>query len=100
MKRRREIGPKKEKNRTGLIKFSLFALAAASLGCTLAYLLHRLIGQAPEDGPTLLHQLPGMLVAVTLLVVLALLFFGVRKYLMGTKVRHSIQNTRMKIKRP
>jgi len=100
MKRRREIGPKKQKNRAGLIKFALLALAAGICGGGLAYLLHRLIGPGAEEGPTLLHQLPGMLVAVTVLVVLGLLFFGVRKYLMGTKVRDSFQKSRMKIKRP
>lgn len=102
MKRRRKLGPKKQKNRPALIRFLLYALGAATLGGALTYLLYHLIGPRPTDAENFSwrHSLPGMLATLTLLAVLALIFFGVRAYLTGTKVRHSLASTRLKIKRP
>lgn len=104
-KRRREIGPKKEKNLPALLRFAGIALLVAVVGVVIAWLLGRLIGPAPvvatdeEKAVSVFYYLPGMLVIATVLAVLALLFFGVRAYMMGTKVRQSIQQGRMKIKR-
>jgi len=111
MKRRREIGPKRQKNRTALIKFLLWALVAAVVGSTLTYLCYRLFGSTPlepaasEAGPeaknagSLLSWIHTMLLAATIITVLALVFFGIRAYLMGIKARFTLQSGRMKIKR-
>ena len=104
MKRRRDLGPKKQKNTAALKRFILWAVVAAVAGSLLAWLAHYLLGLLPtrqdsEKGLSLIRQLPGMLLIVTSLTVLALLFFGTRAYLMGLKVRHTLQNKRMKIKR-
>ena len=40
MKRRRELGPRKERNRSALIKFLLLALLAAVIGVTLSVLVY------------------------------------------------------------
>lgn len=48
---------------------------------------------------TVLFLLPGVVLAVTILAVLSLLFFGVRGYIMGTRIWQPIQRGRMKIKR-
>jgi hypothetical protein len=100
MKRRRTLGPKREKNRSALVKFLLWALVAAVAGIALnrllAYLLRRF---APNADPTsLLAHLPDMMGILAFLVVLALVFFGVRAYLSGLKARYSLQHNRLKIK--
>ncbi len=81
----------------------MFALLAAVVGAGLAYLAYYLLRFAPEPEPDsaapLYRQLPGMIAIVTVITVLALLFFGVRAYMMGKKVRHSIQSSRKKFKR-
>ena len=108
MKRRRELEPKREKNRTALIKFLWWALVAAVIGGLLTYLSYRLGGKPPategggDEQPKIsfLSQFPAMLLAATIMTVLGLVFFGVRAYLMGTKARFSLQHhRRMKIKR-
>lgn len=103
MKRRRTLEPKRQRNPGALKRFVLWALAAAVLGAALAYGLHRILlayAPAPDpETPQLYHQLPGMILAVTVLAVLAVLFFGVRGYLMGFKVRQPLQAGRMKIRR-
>ena len=79
MKRRRELGPKKIGNRRALRRYLLFALLAAIAGSGLAYLTYYLLGLLPEpdSGSTepLYRQLPGMIGIVTVITVLALIFF-------------------------
>ena len=103
MKRRRELGPKKIGNRRALKQYLLFALLAAVAGAALAFLAHYLLGLLPEpekdSTAPLYRQLPGMIGIVTVIAVLALIFFGVRAYLTGKKIRHSIQSSRQKFKR-
>ena len=103
MKRRRELGPKKISNRRALRRYLLFALLAAVVGAGLAYLAYYLLGLLPEPEPDstalLYRQLPGMIGIVTAITVLALVFFGVRAYMMGKKVRHTLQSSRQKFKR-
>ena len=112
MKRRRELEPKREKNRSALIKFLGWALLALVVGGLLTYLSYRLFGSTGGEPPvtdtggdeqpkiSMLSQIPAMLLAATIMTVLALVFFGIRAYLMGTKARFSLQqNRRMKIKR-
>ena len=103
MKRRRELGPKKIGNRRALRRYLLFALLAAIAGSGLAYLTYYLLGllPVPDSGSTepLYRQLPGMIGIVTVITVLALIFFGVRAYMMGKKVRHTMQSSRKKFKR-
>ena len=106
MKRRRDIGPKRVKNRPALIKFIILALIVAALGIILAFTANYLIGPPPETptqdsqekNPSLIYLLPGLLGIITLLVVIALLFFGFRAYMMGTKSRKTIQAGRKKFK--
>ena len=148
MKRRREIGPKKEKNRPALIKFILLAALAAVVGSGLCYVSHLLIKEpsivqeasqadgdiaakpisnqkdgdekktspktvekqredkdtdiaSAEKGNNLsfFHYLFALLVMATIMTVVGLLFFGVRAYLTGTKVRHTLSRGRSRIKR-
>ncbi len=109
MKRRREIGPKRQKNRPALIKFIIWSLIAAVIGVSLTYLSYKLVGpdvSAAADAPqnaenegSFLAQIPAMILAATIMTVLALVFFGVRAYLMGTKVRFTLQSGRKKFKR-
>ncbi len=103
MKRRRELGPKKIGNRRALRRYLLFALLAAVAGGGLAYLAYYLLGLLPEPDPEstepLYRQLPGMIGIVTAITVLAFIFFGVRAYMMGKKVRHTLQSSRQKFKR-
>ena len=99
MKRRRNIGPKKQKNRSSLWRLTLYAAVAAVVGFALAALLSWLIGPAPQEDPSVLQRLPGMIVVLTVLTTLAFIFFAVRAYLTGSKARHSLQSGRMKIKR-
>ena len=148
MKRRRTIGPKKEKNKSALLKFVLLAAVAAIVGSGLCYASHLLIrdpsisqeeSQAgsdivaepissqkdgdekktssktvekqreDEDAETtsvekknnlsFFHYLFALLVMATIMTVVGLLFFGVRAYLTGTKVRHTLSQGRSRIKR-
>jgi hypothetical protein len=120
MKRRREFGPKREKNRSALIKFILLALLVAVGGSGLAYLAHSQIepvpatsapdpldpcapvsGNSEENGPkvSFFQYLFVFILMATIMAVLGLLFFGVRAYLTGTKVRYSLAHSRGKIKR-
>ncbi|MCP4711522.1 MAG: hypothetical protein GY869_23125 [Planctomycetes bacterium] len=112
MKRRRELEPKREKNRSALIKYLCWALAAVVVGGLLTYFSYRLFGSTmgetavvesgSDEQPqiSMLSQIPAMLLAATIMTVLALVFFGVRAYQTGTKARFSLQqNRRMKIKR-
>jgi uncharacterized membrane protein YeaQ/YmgE (transglycosylase-associated protein family) len=102
MKRRRELGPKKVGNRRALRKYLWFALLAAVVGIGLAFLaqyLLGLLGEPDPEKPAPLYQLlPGMIGIVTVITVLAFLFFGIRAYMMGKKIRHSIQSSRQKFK--
>jgi len=105
MKHRRELGPKRQPNRPALFRFLLYAGLAALAGSALAYLAYRLgVSRRPADprqqGSTFLQLLPVMIVAATVLTILGLLFFGLRAYLSGVKARHSLQSSRMKIRRP
>lgn len=118
MKRRREFGPKKQKNRSALIKFIILAAIVAVVGSGLACLIYMLIGEPPvtagsDPVPTetgsaspgndtskdisFLYRLPGLIAIVTAFAVLALLFFGIRAYLTGVQVRHAMLKSR---KRP
>ena len=103
MKRRRELGPKKVGNRRALKKYLWFALLAGVVGSGLAILAQYLLGLLPESDPEkpapLYRLLPGMLSIVTVITVLALLFFGIRAYMMGKKNRYSIMSNRQKFKR-
>ena len=111
MKRRREIGPKRQKNRPALIKFIIWSLVAAVIGFALTYLSYKLVGlvtdasaaadasQNDENQGSFLTQIPAMILATTIMTVLALVFFGVRAYLMGTKARFTLQSGRKKFKR-
>jgi len=148
MKRRRAIGPKKEKNRPALIKFILLAAFSAVVGSGLCYVSHLLIieysisqeaSQADDDIVTkpisnqkdgdekktsskavekqrededadiasaekgnnlsFFHYLFALLVMATIMTVVGLLFFGVRAYLTGTKIRHALSRGRSRIKR-
>ena len=148
MKRRRTIGPKKEKNKSALLKFILLAVAAAIVGGSLCYASHLLIrepsidlevsqassdivaepissqkdgdekktssktvGKQREDEDadatsaekknnlSFFHYLFALLVMATIMTVVGLLFFGVRAYLTGTKVRHTLSRGRSRIKR-
>ena len=104
-KRRRAFGPKRKKNTKALIKFLALALAVAVVGLLIAWLLLWLIGSPPEapaeqtDKPvSILYSLPGMVLVAASLAVLALIFFGIRAYLMGTATRTPILKNRRKIK--
>lgn len=148
MKRRRTIGPKKEKNKSALLKFVLLAAVAAIVGSGLCYASHLLIREfsidqeasqpgsdivaepisSQKDGDekktsskavekqrkdedtdatsaekksnlSFFHYLFAMLVMATIMTVVGLLFFGVRAYLTGTKVRHTLSRSRSRIKR-
>ncbi len=148
MKRRRTIGPKKEKNKSALLKFVLLAAVAAIVGSGLCYVSHLLIrepsinqkaSQADGDIATkpisnqkdgdeketsskdvekqrkdedtdvasaekknnlsFFHYLFALLVMATIMTVVGLLFFGVRAYLTGTKVRHTLSRGRSRMKR-
>ena len=148
MKRRRTIGPKKEKNKSALLKFVLLAVVAAIVGSGLCYASHLLIRdlsisqeasqadsdivaepissqkdggekktfsktvkkqQEDEDADatsaekknnlSFFHYLFALLVMATIMTVVGLLFFGVRAYLTGTKVRHTLSRGRSRIKR-
>ena len=106
MKRRRDLGPKRVKNRPALIKFIILALIVAAIGISLAFIANYLIGPPPENStldsqeknPSLIFLLPGLLGIITLLAVIALLFFGFRAYMMGTKARKTLQADRKKFK--
>jgi len=107
MKHRRSLGPKKQKNTAVLVKFALFALAAVVVGLALAhladYLVVRLIGPPAADDDkkiSFLYDISGIIEIATLITVLALLFFGIRGFISGTRARASIQSSRMKIKKP
>jgi len=120
MKRRREIGPKREKNRRALVKFILLALLVAIVGGGLAYLAYTMIEANPiardNDGVKdtaadnnstdkekakmpFFQYVFVMIVMATIMGVLGMLFFGMRAYMMGTKVRHSLTRSRGQIKR-
>lgn len=108
MKRRREIGPKRQKNRSALIKYIIIALTVALTGAILAYAASWLIGAEPAPPndttetaqPSFLTNLPGTILVLTLMAVLGVLFFGARAYMTGTKARHSLLTARKtKIKR-
>lgn len=108
MKRRREIGPKRQKNRPALIKYIIIALTVALAGAILAYVASWLIDtDSPPPNDTndeaqvsFLIQIPGTILVFTLLAVLSVLFFGARAYMMGTKSRYSLLTARKrKIKR-
>ena len=148
MKRRRTIGPKKEKNKSALLKFVLLAVVAAIVGGGLCYVSHLLIREpsidqeasqadgdivaepisSQKDGDekktssktvekqrededtdatsaekknnlSFFHYLFALLVMATTMTVVGLLFFGVRAYLTGTKVRHTLSRGRSRIKR-
>ena len=103
MKRRRELGPKREKNRPALIRFLIYALIAAIAGAVLAYVTDWLLGEPPKVEPEqdvpLRFRFPGMILIAAAVTVLALIFFGVRAYMMGTKKRLALQSRRMKLKR-
>ena len=119
MKRRREFGPKKQKNRPALIKFIILAMIVAVVGSGLACLVYMLIGEPPtpaepdpvptENGSTspengtsedisFFYRLPVLIVMVTAFAVLALLFFGIRAYLTGIQVRHAMLKSRRRSK--
>jgi len=152
VKRRRTIGPKKEKNKSALLKFVLLAVVAAIVGSGLCYTSHLLIKEpsiaqkasqadsdivaepvsSQKDGDekktsskdmekdmekqrededadatsaekknnlSFFHYLFALLVMATIMTVVGLLFFGVRAYLTGTKVRHTLSRGRSRIKR-
>jgi ABC-type multidrug transport system fused ATPase/permease subunit len=103
MARRKELGPKMKKNTSALKRHILWAVIAAIIGGGLAGLAYYLIGllpaAEPEEGSSLIRQLPGMILLVMVLAVLGILFFGFRAYFMGKKTRHTFQSSRMKIKR-
>ena len=101
MKRRREIGPKKLKNRSALIKYLIFAFLAGLVGSALAWLAHTYIGppvEKSEEEVSLLSSLSGIIITGTILAVVGLVFFGVRGYLSGTKVKRGLLNARAKRK--
>lgn len=81
----------------------LYAVLASVLGTSLAILAQYLLSLLPKPDPDattpLYRLLPGMIGISTVITVLALLFFGVRAYLTGEKVRHSIQKSRKKFSR-
>ncbi len=96
MKHRSTIKFKKQRNWAALKRYLLLAAVTAAAGGGLSYLLFRLVGQPNvenQEKVTLLHQLPGMMLTATLLAVLAVLFFGFRAWLMGSKPRHSLRST-------
>jgi len=103
MTARREIGPKIVRNKSALKRYILTALLAAAAGAVLAGGIYYLIGflSAPkgEQSTSLIYQLPGMILLVTVLTVMGILFFGFRAYFMGHKSRRSFLSSRMKIKR-
>ena len=103
MRRRREIAPKIRKNTAALKKYLFWALVALVAGCLLAYLLGLLIAKIPppEDQETVsaFRKMPEVVIVLTILTMLGFVFFGVRAYLMGTKVRHTILNRRSRLKR-
>ena len=101
MKRRREIGPKREKNRSALIKYIIFAIIAAVVGSGLAVLADHFKAPPADDEEISLsffHYVFVMIVMATIMSVLGLLFFGVRAYLTGSKARHSMLSSRNKRK--
>ena len=101
MKRRREIGPKRKKNRSALIKYIIYALIAAIVGSGLAVLAdHFKTPPTDEEKVSLsfFHYVFVMIVMATIMSVLGLLFFGIRAYLTGSKVRHSMLSSRNKRK--
>lgn len=103
MKSRRKIGPKKQRNRRALLKYLFFAFLAILVGVGLWWVLRFFIGPAPlEDGGesvSILYRLPGMVLILTILIVLGFLFFGIRGYMMGIRLRRSVQSSRMKLRR-
>ena len=106
MKRRRNIGPKTRKNRSALIKFLALAVVVALVGSALAYLTHRLSRAAADveqESPSwavgLLSHVSTILILVTLVATVGLIFFGVRAFLTGSKARHNLQASRMKLKK-
>jgi len=107
MKHRRELAPKKQKNTTVLVKFTLLALVSVLIGLSLAYLADYLVvhfigppAAGDEKKASFLYDISGIIEIATLITVLAMLFFGIRGFLSGTKARASIQSSRMKIKKP
>ncbi len=101
MKRRREIGPKKLKNRSSLIKYLIFAFLAGLVGSVLAWVAHTYIPPPAEDSKekvSLLSSLSGIIITGTILAVVGLVFFGMRGYLSGTKVKRGKLNARVKRK--
>jgi hypothetical protein len=101
MKRRREIGPKIQKNTGLLIRYALIAVGAAAVGVVLMILLQKYIGPSTADDAkkSVLHLIPDVVLAVTIFAVLGLLFFGIRGYMMGVRSWQPFQRGRMKIKR-
>jgi hypothetical protein len=101
MKRRREIGPKIQRNRGILIRYILGALATAVVGTASIIVLQRVIGpsQAEPGKTSHLQIVPDIILAATILIVLGLGFFGVRGYMMGIRKREGVQRGRMKIKK-
>ena len=101
MKRRRELGPKRQKNMAALIKYVLFAVAAVVSGSGLAFLANHFIGPQPADSDetiSFLHHLSGIIIGITLLTVIGLLFFGFRAYFSGSKARHTMLSNRKRKK--
>ena len=70
MASRKKLGPKIKKNTSALKRFILWAVIAAFIGGGMAGLAYYLIGllpaAEPEEGSSLLRQLPGMILLVTL----------------------------------
>lgn len=106
MKRRREIGPKKAKNRPALIRFLILAAVVAIGGGVLTWQVGRLAGPMPSEeqladgeGLSFWHKMPALMLLITLVATLALVFFGVRAYQIGIKARQSLQSGRMKVRR-
>ncbi|MBN1766283.1 MAG: hypothetical protein JW860_13570 [Sedimentisphaerales bacterium] len=133
MKPRRELGPKKVKNRSALIKYMLFALIAAVIGTILTCLTYSMIPAPSAETPTALNNTPTsdtpaanpgdqadegassaskkdhnklsifnfffvIFLTATIITVVGLLFFGVRAYMMGVQVRHSMLSNRKRKK--
>ena len=99
MARRKELGPKRVKNATALKRHILWSVAAAVAGGGLAGGVNYLVGLIGMSEGSLISQLPGMVLLVTVLTVMGIQFFGFRAYFMGRKTRHTFQSSRMKIKK-